>query len=367
MAAPLIGPETRASSASCSGAATTVVIWNTSHMTARKSSGPTTGAVATRSRRSLHVGAVERSDERTVAIAACTHRKRSSSSANGSSASGPSASGPSAGEPCMVPGGRSRTRAGGADWARASATARPSTATSERRRGSTATTGTPSAVCKAEGSTSMPRRAATSSIVRATTTRCGCSRIWASTYRQRARFDASTTAMTRSGRVSTGASSRSRVSSSSGDTGVRLAAPGRSSTVAGAAPGSYVHEAFATSTVVPGQLPSCWRAPLTWLNSVDLPTFALPTSATVTGADVAVRREVPGGGVAVVEEPVWQLVTGSARRAATGGWPGRGPCGTGRCPAVVPLRRCDASPTPRHPDAARAQPGAGTRGGPRSP
>ena len=36
------------------------------------------------------------------------------------------------------------------------------------------------------------------------------------------------------------------------------------------------------STVTPGKLPTCWLAPVSWLNSVVLPQFWLPTSANVT-------------------------------------------------------------------------------------
>src|ERR1700759_963673 len=36
----------------------------------------------------------------------------------------------------------------------------------------------------------------------------------------------------------------------------------------------------ATATVLPGQLPTRWRAPVSALNRVDLPVFGLPTRAT---------------------------------------------------------------------------------------
>ena len=37
------------------------------------------------------------------------------------------------------------------------------------------------------------------------------------------------------------------------------------------------------STVTPGKLPTCWFDPVSWLNSVVLPQFWLPTSANVSG------------------------------------------------------------------------------------
>ena len=49
MAAELTGPAKKLSRASCRGAATVVVSWNTIHITARKMMGPTQGAVAQRS------------------------------------------------------------------------------------------------------------------------------------------------------------------------------------------------------------------------------------------------------------------------------------------------------------------------------
>ena len=57
--------------------------------------------------------------------------------------------------------------------------------------------------------------------------------------------------------------------------------PGRSVTCASAWPRM---RPSLRSTVTPGKLPTCWLDPVSWLNSVVLPQFWLPTSANVTGS-----------------------------------------------------------------------------------
>jgi hypothetical protein len=40
------------------------------------------------------------------------------------------------------------------------------------------------------------------------------------------------------------------------------------------------------STVLPGQLPTCWLRPVSILNTVDLPTLGCPASATVIELEI---------------------------------------------------------------------------------
>ena len=62
--------------------------------------------------------------------------------------------------------------------------------------------------------------------------------------------------------------------------------PGRSSTLSLA----LCQFPEATWTVVPGALTTRWRAPVSWLNSVDLPTLGLPTRAIVGSVDGPMER-----------------------------------------------------------------------------
>ena len=196
------GPENSVSKKSCSGAATVVVIWNTSHITARNSSGPQTGARATRSTRSDSVAGSSPSVRDAASRTDATQPNRSSARSRSSAQHG-----------C----GRGR----GSGSSRTRPTASSSAARPSRRRGSRPTTGQPSAVPRAAASSAMPWRSAMSRMVSATTTRCGCSRTWATRCRLRARWAASASTTTTSGRSSGSDSSRSRVRASSGDSGSR--------------------------------------------------------------------------------------------------------------------------------------------------
>ena len=46
-------------------------------------------------------------------------------------------------------------------------------------------------------------------------------------------------------------------------------------------------------TVFPGQLPVCWRKPVSALNSVDLPTLGFPANAIFIGLSCALIRHAP--------------------------------------------------------------------------
>ncbi len=213
------GPENSVPSPSCSGTATVVVSSKTHHITARNSRGPATRAVAQRSMRSV---TVTRTPSRTsVARPAARSIQAKRSSATANSASSPATSRGSSRGPPRTPsdGGTGRAAGTGASSAWSTAAATPSMPS--RRRGSSSTTGTPSSRCRAEADTSIPRRVATSAMVRATTRRCGCSRSWATRYRLRARCAASATTTTTSGR-SSAPTSNSEVSASSGECASRL-------------------------------------------------------------------------------------------------------------------------------------------------
>ena len=147
------GPLNSESSASWNGAATVMVTWNTTHITPRKSSGPITGAVAQRSIRSDRLARAAPASVVAEVTAAAIQPKRSSSAARESAVASV------------------RARAGSSSLPSPERTVAASASSPVRRRGSMPTTGQPSACASAPGSTVMPRRAATSSMVRATTTR----------------------------------------------------------------------------------------------------------------------------------------------------------------------------------------------------
>ena len=263
VAPSVTGPEKRESRRSCSGAATVVVIWKTAHMTAAKTSGPPIRLSTTRSSRSL---AVRRTcADRTTArpTAASTQPKRSSAASKSSS-----------------PSGWDRGTGGVALSRSVTSAARRSEPM--RRRGSRPTTGAPTASAKAAASTRTPRAAATSSMVKAMTTRTSISRSWPARYRLRVRWVASATTTTTSGRSHGGTSTISaRVSSSSGDIASSEYAPGRSTrSYAGPLAPWGRQTPRPTSTVVPGQLPMVRRAPVRTLKRVDLPTLGAPARAT---------------------------------------------------------------------------------------
>ena len=224
-AAVVTGPVKKASSAPCRGAAALVVSVKMPHITARNSSGPTTGAVTQRSTRSVHVRRTSWLRVVAACVVSVTQANSASAWARSSSAASVSCSSArsvtahdvqSAGQASQHPPnpGSMSGRGRGPASTSATAAARPVTS---RRRGSSRTTGTPSRSDSARSSMLTPRRAATSVIVTATTTRTGSSRTCAASTSERARCapsQAITTASTRSVSCSSSA-----VRASSGDCG----------------------------------------------------------------------------------------------------------------------------------------------------
>ena len=181
-----------------------------------------------------------------------------------------------AGQKSMRPGASSK-RATCRAWSTSSST--PSFFAAEM-----GTTGMPSSASSSFTRTVPPLASTSSIMLSASTMGIPSSMICMVRYRLRSILVPSTMLMMPSGFSS---SRKSRVTISSLEYGDSEYTPGRSVTVASACPRMAPS---LRSTVTPGKLPTCWFAPVSWLNSVVLPQFWLPTNAKVSGPVFAAAR-----------------------------------------------------------------------------